>query len=412
MTLTGVDYSAGPLTAAQVKAAGMAFVCRYVSSPGESKNLRPSEVADYLGNGVGLVVVYEEHPVTRPLGGFAEGVADARSADAQVGALGLPGCPVYFAVDFDAVPSQLPVIDSYIDGVVSVLGFARTGAYGSNRTITHLLDGGRIRYGWAAAAWGGTVDSRAHLYQTGGGIIDGVPVDVDHTVSSDTNYGQYQSSTGDWFNSLFGGGMSGIGVWFVSDSSGKLYAAWTASGIYRWMSTMDRVDALKRQLTFSGIPWQDWPYGIPATMEEFGTQVYDSYPPSDAVGQNIIGDAVWNRGIVSNHDGNTFPASFFLQVINDHTIPGPPAPVPLTHPSLLVNVQDDPTGAVYELAPGVFRHIPGETFAAGIAAGLWGDWSAVVTISAAQRDVLIALADAPNGPYVPPVPPVTAPKGG
>lgn len=190
MTLQGVDYSAGPLTAVQARAAGLSFICRYVSSPGEWKNLRRSEVVDFLTNGIGLVVVFEEHPVERPLGGYAEGVADARSADAQVAALGVPGCPIYFAIDFDVVAGQLGIIDAYMDGVSSVVGFARTGAYGSHRTITHLFNGGRIRYGWAAVAWGGALDARAHIYQYGGGAVAGVPVDLNRTVCSDTDYGQ------------------------------------------------------------------------------------------------------------------------------------------------------------------------------------------------------------------------------
>jgi len=191
VTLQGVDYSTGPITAAQAKASGVSFICRYVSSPAEQwKNLKPSEVTDFLSNGVGLVVVFEEHPVGRPLGGYTEGAANARSADAQVEALGIAGCPIYFAIDFDATVNQLATIDAYIDGAASVVGHARIGAYGSHRTITHLFDGGRIRYGWAAVAWGGTLDPRAHLYQYGGGTVAGVNVDWNRTVASDFDYGQ------------------------------------------------------------------------------------------------------------------------------------------------------------------------------------------------------------------------------
>ena len=71
-----------------------------------------------------------------------------------------------------------------------MVGHARIGAYGSHRTITHLFDGGRIRYGWAAVAWGGTLDPRAHLCQYGGGTVAGVNVDWNRTVASDFDYGQ------------------------------------------------------------------------------------------------------------------------------------------------------------------------------------------------------------------------------
>jgi len=56
------------------------------------------------------------------------------------------GRPIYFSVDFDAQLSQQAVINDYFDGVASVLGRARTGAYvGSSRSSA--VDAGKITFG-------------------------------------------------------------------------------------------------------------------------------------------------------------------------------------------------------------------------------------------------------------------------
>src|ERR1700729_3525259 len=75
MTLLGVDYSTGPMPGATARANGLSFVCRYVSAPGNSKNLKASEVSDFSANGIGIVVVFENDPLVgtpMPLRGNAQ----------------------------------------------------------------------------------------------------------------------------------------------------------------------------------------------------------------------------------------------------------------------------------------------------------------------------------------------------
>jgi len=129
MALEGIDYSYGPMSAATATANGLSFVARYVSTPGSSKNLTAHEVQDFLGAGVGIVVVFEQG-ASGALGGAAQGAADAKSAAAQACQLGLGACPIYFAVDFDATQAQLPTVADYFRGVAGVLGLPRTGIYG------------------------------------------------------------------------------------------------------------------------------------------------------------------------------------------------------------------------------------------------------------------------------------------
>jgi hypothetical protein len=59
VTLEGVDYSIGPLSSEALRSSGLAFVCRYVSTPGNRKNLSAEAIADWSANGIGIVVVFE-----------------------------------------------------------------------------------------------------------------------------------------------------------------------------------------------------------------------------------------------------------------------------------------------------------------------------------------------------------------
>lgn len=195
MTLQGVDYSySGPMTGVDARTNGLAFVCRYVSSPGQGKNIRQSEVDDFKANGVGIVIVFE-NGTSSALGGYAQGVSDAVAADGQVNSLGLAGIPVFFVVDFDAQPSQYGALDTYFRGVAATLGVARTGAYAGYYPIKHLLDNSIIRYAWQAVAWSnGNIDPRVHIFQDAGATLAGVDVDRDRTICSDTDFGQWNHS--------------------------------------------------------------------------------------------------------------------------------------------------------------------------------------------------------------------------
>jgi hypothetical protein len=198
MTLQGVDYSTGPMPGATARANGLSFVCRYVSAPGNSKNLKASEVSDLSANGIGIVVVFENDPLVgtpKPLGGNAQGITDANSADAQVIALGLAQCPVYFAVDFNVTTAQMPTVVAYLQGAASVIGLQRMGVYGPYSVVNNALNNSLATYSWQTLAWsGGQIDPRTNIYQYQEApppiIIAGVNVDRDRTVASDLNFGQ------------------------------------------------------------------------------------------------------------------------------------------------------------------------------------------------------------------------------
>lgn len=199
MTLNGFDYAGGRPTAQQIKAAGGAFVCRYLSDGGPGlpgKLLLPGEASALRAGGVDIVSNWET-TADRMLGGFNAGVADAQAARDQVVACGGPagGGPIYFSADFDATPDQQGPINDYLRGAASVIGAANVGVYGGYWVVSRALDAGVARWAWQCQAWsGGNVDARAHILQdnnAGYAYVGGVQCDIDHALQAD--YGQWSA---------------------------------------------------------------------------------------------------------------------------------------------------------------------------------------------------------------------------
>ena len=188
----GLDYSAGMPPVADMKAAGVAFVCRYIGytdpSLSQIKILTPEEAAMLSHAGIALVSNWEWY-VNRVLEGYAAGVWDAQQAQQRHSACGGPSNrPIYFSVDADVDGAQTV---EYFKGVASVLGLARTGAYGSYRVLQYLFDAGLIAWGWQTYAWsGGAWEPRAHIQQYSNAVMmSGLEVDYDRSLKAD--FGQW-----------------------------------------------------------------------------------------------------------------------------------------------------------------------------------------------------------------------------
>lgn len=168
MAVRGVGYTAGRLTAAQLRAAHMGFAGRYIGRTTRlpAKFATKEEVADFRDGEVGLVLFFEDG-AERALGGAVAGRADAQFAEQQCAALGAPDHPVLFTVDFAATAAQITgPISAYFAAVDQVLGPPRVGGYGSYDTVRILLDRGLVTYACQTPAWSaGRRDQRAQLYQ-------------------------------------------------------------------------------------------------------------------------------------------------------------------------------------------------------------------------------------------------------
>lgn len=189
MARFGLDYT-GNLSAAQHKAVGSSFACRYLSN-GNSKDLDPGEAAALLKGGVDVVVVWETVG-SRALQGHAAGEADARAAEAEAQRLGLPAHrPIYFAVDFDEAPSQAGAVAAYFQGVRTVLPKSAVGVYGGYWVVKRLHEAGLVGYIWQTYAWsGGQLHPAANIYQySNGHVVAGVGVDYNRALTAD--FGQW-----------------------------------------------------------------------------------------------------------------------------------------------------------------------------------------------------------------------------
>jgi hypothetical protein len=187
----GVDYSWGRPSPAGLIADGYTFAARYLSYDTSGKSLTHGEADALIAAGVDIVCVWEQG-ADDALDGYGQGVADAQAAAAQAASVGMPSDrPIYFAVDFDAQASQQGTVDAYFDGVASVIGRGRTGAYGGYYLISRLFDDGRITWGWQAYAWSyGNWDGRAQVRQVDNGqTVAGGSVDLDTAMVAD--FGQW-----------------------------------------------------------------------------------------------------------------------------------------------------------------------------------------------------------------------------
>lgn len=200
----GADYSAGRPRPQKLKQAGVKFVCRYLSTPGNPKNLTQAEALALRVVGIKVVTVFET-TAGRAAAGAAAGRADARAALAQLVALQAPvDAPCYFAVDFD-IPDYAPnlqpdnaraklgPVGAYFEAVSSVFGKRRIGGYGGYWAVSRLLDAGLVEYAWQTRAWSaGRWDTRAHIRQKGSGTIDHVAIDWNESRAAD--YGQWYAT--------------------------------------------------------------------------------------------------------------------------------------------------------------------------------------------------------------------------
>ena len=191
----GLDYASAAPNPAVLKKNSVKFVCRYVSTPGNPKNLTVQEALGLHTLGIGRVIVFETTGKTWR-GGHAQGVIDARAAAAQLTTLGLPKAPVYFAVDEDVQGADLPTVAAYIEGAASEIGWARTGVYGSYAVVAYVAAKKACRYFWQTYAWSGTPTNwhgAAHLRQyRNAEKFAGIECDFDSAMTAD--YGQADPS--------------------------------------------------------------------------------------------------------------------------------------------------------------------------------------------------------------------------
>lgn len=184
MTQLGVDYSWDRPNPHCLASAGYRFVCRYISYDTTGKDFTASEAGAIHGAGLDLILNWEWGKYDAREG-YALGGRQARDARAFAGNRGAPGnAVIYFSVDFDAQPHELPAVSEYFRACQAVVGANYVGVYGGYNTIDYLAKHGRAKWFWQTYAWsGGKIHPSAHLYQySNGHIICGAKCDLNRAL--------------------------------------------------------------------------------------------------------------------------------------------------------------------------------------------------------------------------------------
>lgn len=184
MTIQGVDFSDPKLPTSLLTEHSIAFACRYISVPGDAKNLTPTEAADRAKAGIKIVTCFETR-ATRALDGYQAGVDDAKAADIQSRALGQPQTyPVYYAVDFSVLPNRMDDVVRYFQGLRAGSQHFRVGVYGSFDVVERLYDAVVADYFWQTYAWSSSRwSAHADIRQYKNGVDwEGHQVDLDEAM--------------------------------------------------------------------------------------------------------------------------------------------------------------------------------------------------------------------------------------
>jgi len=172
-----LDYAAGVLSAADIKAAGALGAIRYVSDrrPGASwmlgKPIKIDEARDLYQAGLKIVSNYQygKQETSDWLGGQSAGVTHAkRGVELHTAAGGPVAAPIYASIDDNPSYEQYKQqVAPYLRGWESVIGHQRVGVYGNSKVIDWALQDGLGSWFWQHN-WGsptGFVHPAAHLHQ-------------------------------------------------------------------------------------------------------------------------------------------------------------------------------------------------------------------------------------------------------
>jgi peptidoglycan hydrolase-like protein with peptidoglycan-binding domain len=184
VTLKGCDYAFDLPAASALRAAGIQFAFRYVSTD-PAKNLGAAERDALHSAGIGIGLVWETTG-TSALGGYQAGLNEARQARQEATALGFPTTlPIYYAIDWDEAASQTPTVLDYLHGAADAEGSKdKIGVYGGLAVIEAAASAGYVflwqTYAWSSGQWA----PQAVIRQTlNGSSIGGQDVDLDEAVA-------------------------------------------------------------------------------------------------------------------------------------------------------------------------------------------------------------------------------------
>jgi hypothetical protein len=198
-----LDYAAGVISAADLKAAGALGAIRYVSDrrPGGNwmlgKPIQLPEAQDLIKAGLKIVSNYQygKQETADWLGGQQAGILHAKRGWQLHTAAGGPAtAPIYASIDDDPSLDQYKQqVAPYLRAWESVIGHQRVGVYANSRTIEWALQDGIGSWFWQHN-WGspkGYTHPAAHLHQVeiDKRSVGGIGVDVNYILKP--SFGQW-----------------------------------------------------------------------------------------------------------------------------------------------------------------------------------------------------------------------------
>jgi hypothetical protein len=198
-----LDYAAGVISAADLKAAGALGAIRYVSDrrPGGNwmlgKPIQLPEAQDLVQAGLKIVSNYQygKQETADWLGGQQAGILHAKRGWQLHTAAGGPAtAPIYASIDDDPSLDQYKQqVTPYLRAWESVIGHQRVGVYANSKTIEWALQDGIGSWFWQHN-WGspkGYTHPAAHLHQVeiDKRSVGGIGVDVNYIMKP--SFGQW-----------------------------------------------------------------------------------------------------------------------------------------------------------------------------------------------------------------------------
>lgn len=183
-----VDYSAGRPGGAALKAAGVNGAIRYVSAGSSGKLITAAEYSDLTIHGIQVLLVYELG-TTDALGGYTAGAAHAQAALSTARAYGIPDTVgIAAASDMHLTAAQVPTAVQYVQGFASVLGVARTGAYGFAEMVDAVHAANAAGWYWKCGSAPTTAEAAwVNFWQRNAGtttqVINGVTCDLNDQIN-------------------------------------------------------------------------------------------------------------------------------------------------------------------------------------------------------------------------------------
>jgi hypothetical protein len=161
------------------------FVGRYTvpkSDSNEWKRLTKDEAKILTNNKLQIASIYET-TANRAAGGECNGIEDGINAKKEAVYLSMPKFgAIYFAVDYDALPSEYDAIEAYLRAAKNQLGRYKIGVYGSYYIVEEMYKRNVCDYYWQTLAWSDDkLSKNISLYQY---MIDknlhGINVDMNY----------------------------------------------------------------------------------------------------------------------------------------------------------------------------------------------------------------------------------------